>query len=61
MCNRIWENERLVILHDLNARVGEEEIDGITGKWGVPGTNISRQMLIDVCAENDMVQKAEYK
>ena len=47
-------NERLVILGDLNARVGEEEIDGIiSGKSGVPGTNTSEQLLIGVCAEND--------
>ena len=36
--------------------MGEEEIDRITGKWGLPGTNTSGQMLIDVlCAENDLI------
>ena len=49
------DNEILVILDGLNARVGEEEIDEITGKWGVPETNTSGQMLIDVCAENNII------
>ena len=38
------ENERLIILGDLNSKVGKEEIDRITGKWGVSGTNVDRRL-----------------
>ena len=32
-------NESVVVLGDLNARVGNEVIEGIVGQHGVPGTN----------------------
>ena len=34
-------NESVVVLGDLNARVGNEVIEGIVGQHGVPGRNES--------------------
>ena len=33
------ERERILVLGDLNSRVGDEVVDGITGAYGVPGVN----------------------
>ena len=32
-------NERVIVLGDMNAKVGDREREGIVGKFGVPGTN----------------------
>ena len=43
-------NESLVELGDLNARVGNEVIEGIVGHHGIPGRNESQQTITgDVC------------
>ena len=43
-------NESMVVLGDLNARVGNEVIEGIVGRQGVPGRNESGERLLDMCA-----------
>ena len=43
----------MVVLGDLNARVGNEVIDGIVGRYGVPGRNGSGQRLLETCAEQE--------
>ena len=48
-------NESLVVLVDLNARVGNEVIDGIVGRHGVPGRNESGERLLEICAEQELV------
>jgi len=48
-------NVKVVILGDMNARVGVEEVDGIVGKYGVPGTNASGEHLVGMCAEHELV------
>ena len=45
----------VVLLGDLNAKVGENEIENIIGKYGVPGRNESGEMLVNMCAEHEMV------
>ena len=45
----------MVVLGDLNARVGEEEIEGVVGKYGVPERNRSGESLLNMCIENDLV------
>ena len=33
----------------MNARVGDGEVEGVVGKYGVPGENESGERLLDVC------------
>ena len=44
----------VVVLGDLNARVGDVEIEGVVGKYGVPGRNESGESLIQMCLVNEM-------
>ena len=41
----------VVVLGDLNARVGDGEVEGVVGKYGVPGENESGERLLDMCVE----------
>ena len=43
----------MVVLGDLNARVGNEVIEGIVGRHGVPGRNESGVLLLEMCAEQE--------
>ena len=43
------------MLGDLNARVGNEEIEGIVGRHGVPERNESGERLLEMCAEEEFV------
>ena len=49
------KNESAVVLGDLNARVGNEVIEGIVGRHGVPGRNESGERLPEMCAEQELV------
>ena len=54
-CLKMFEPERKVfVMGDMNARVGCEEVDGVVGKWGVPGTNENGECLVDLCAERGL-------
>ena len=44
----------VVVLGDLNARVGESEIEGVMGKYGVPGENESGERLLNMCVEKEL-------
>ena len=48
-------NESVVVLADLNARVGNEVIEGIVGRYAVPGRNESGERLLQMCAEQELV------
>ena len=48
-------NESVVVLRDLNARMGNEVIEGIVGQHGVPGRNESGERLLEMCAEQGLV------
>ena len=48
-------NESVVLLGDLNARVGNEVIEGIVGRHGVGGRNESGERLLEMCAEQELV------
>ena len=39
----------VVVLGDLNARVGDGEVEGVVGKYGVPGGNESGERLVNMC------------
>ena len=45
----------MVVLGDLNARVGNKVIEGIVGRHGVPGRNESGERLLEMCAEQELV------
>ena len=45
----------LVGMSRWNARVGNEVIEGIVGRHGVPGRNESRERLLDMCAEKELL------
>ena len=46
----------LVIIGDWNAKVGSQEIPGVTGKFGLGAQNEARQKrLIEFCQENTLV------
>ena len=47
-------NESVVVLGDLNAKVGNEMIDGIVGQHGVPVRNESGERLLVMCAEQEL-------
>ena len=45
----------LFIIRDWNAKVGSQEIPGITGKFGLAVQNEAGQRLIEFCQENALV------
>ena len=48
-------NESVVVLGDLNARVGNEVIEGIVGRHGVPERNEISERLLEMCAKQELV------
>ena len=52
-----WKTEKdvLFIIGDWNAKVGSQEISGITGKFGLGVWNEAGQRLIEFCQENALV------
>ncbi len=44
-------NVNIILLGDLNARVGDEHVVGITGKYGVPDRNWNGEKLFNMCIE----------
>ena len=48
-------NNYVVVLGDLNARVGDVELEGVVGKHGVPGENDSGRNLLNMCVVNELV------
>ena len=49
------QKDVLFILRDLNAKVGSQEIPGVTGKFGLAVQNEEGQRLIELCRENALV------
>ena len=45
----------MVVLGDLNARVGNEVIEGIVGQHRVPGRDETGEGLLEMCAEQELV------
>ena len=45
----------VVVLGDLNARVGDGEVENVIGKYGIPGENESSERLLDMCVEQELV------
>ena len=54
-CLKEFEPERkVVVMGDMNARVGGEEVGSVVGKWGVPGVNGNGEYLVDLCSERGL-------
>ena len=49
------QKEVLFIIGDWNAKVGSQEIPGVTGKFGIGVQNEAGQRLIEFCQENALV------
>ena len=45
----------VVVLSDLNARLVDGEVEGVVGKYGVPGENESGERQLDMCVEQELV------
>ena len=50
---KTWQN--VVIMGDLNARVGDVMVDNVIGRYGVAGVNESGRRCIEMCNEYDLV------
>ena len=44
----------VVVFGDLNARVGDGELEGVVGKYGVSGENESGERLLYMCVEQEL-------
>ena len=54
-CLRRFERGRkIVLMGDMNGRVGSSEVAGVVGKWGVEGVNENGEHLVDMCAERGL-------
>ena len=49
--NDLSENERIVVLGDMNAKVGNREVYRVVGKYGVPGVNENSERMVEVCSK----------
>ena len=45
----------LFIIRDWNAKIGNQEISGVTGKFGLGVQNEAGQRLVEFCQENVLV------
>ena len=52
--NSFGDNINVVVLGDLNARVGNTVIGGVVARFGVPGVNESGERLIDMCIDQEL-------
>ncbi len=54
-CLRSFEKgSRIVLMGDMNGRVGRNEVAGVAGKRSVDGVNEKGEHLVDVCAERGL-------
>ena len=51
----IPKKDVLFIIGDRNAKVGSQEIPGVTGKFGLGVQNEAGQRLAEFCQENELV------
>lgn len=49
------QSVRIVVLGDMNARVGNVEMEGVIGKFGVPGVNWAGERMVEFCAESGLI------
>lgn len=46
-------NERIIVLGDINAKVGDRKTERLVGKHGVPGINEDSEKLVEMCSETE--------
>ena len=51
----IAKKDVLFMIQDWNAKVGSQEIPGVTGKFGLGVQNKAGQRLIEFCQENAVI------
>nr|XP_053629722.1 craniofacial development protein 2-like [Cherax quadricarinatus] len=51
---------RVMVVGDFNAKVGKNVMEGVVGKFGVPGVNVNGEPLIELCVERDLVISNTY-
>jgi len=49
------ERERVIVMGDLNARVGDTARVGVSGVHGIPGVNENGEYLLEMCEERGLV------
>ena len=52
---RFAPGDRVVVMRDMNLRVGDMPIKGVVGPWRVPGVNTNRECSIYMCQEIGMI------
>ena len=45
----------IIVLGDMNAKGGDHEREGVTGKYGVSGVNENGERLVEMCAERRII------
>ena len=53
--NGFSENERIVVLGDMNAKVGNREVYKVVGMYGVPGVSENGERLMEVCSRRRLI------
>nr|XP_053656735.1 uncharacterized protein LOC128705613 [Cherax quadricarinatus] len=51
---------RVMVVGDFNAKVGKNVMEGVVGKFGVPGVNVNGEPLIELCVERNLVISNTY-
>ncbi len=51
---KIVGGKRVVLIRDMNGRVGNSEVAGVVRKWGVDRVNENGEHLVDICAERGL-------
>ena len=51
-CIEVCEDRvKVVVVGNMNARVGDSKVEGVVGKCGVSGVNKNGRKLIEMCTE----------
>ncbi len=48
------KGKRIIVFGNMNGRVGNNELAGVVGKWGVERVNENGEHLVDICAERGL-------
>jgi hypothetical protein len=49
------QSVRMVALGDMNARVGNVEMEGVIGMFEGPGVNWAGERMVEFCAESSLI------
>jgi hypothetical protein len=53
--SQIEQSVRMVLLSDMNARVGNMEMEELIGKFAVPGVNWAGEKMVEFCEESGLI------